>query len=151
MHIPFYTTIHPLAMVSRPGGSYGNNGDSFPLTWRSLIKGIRPNPYATGIPISYAGVIILYPRHYVSFVLHKGMSFKWETECGLGTLHCGLMSPVAPWPSEQMLYEFCLSPWIFIQINNFFKLPALGIEPLALTLQGQCSTPTLQGLTGPDS
>ena len=36
---------------------------------------------------------------------------------------------------------FCLSPWIFIQINFFFsKLP--GIEPLTLGLQSQRSTHT---------
>ena len=42
---------------------------------------------------------------------------------------------------------FCVSQWIFIQINNFFKLPAPGIEPLTLGLQGQCSTPTPRGLS----
>ena len=40
---------------------------------------------------------------------------------------------------------FCVSPWIFIQINNFFKLPAPGIEPLTLGLQIQRSTPTPWG------
>ena len=32
---------------------------------------------------------------------------------------------------------FCESPWIFIHINNFTKLPAQGIEPLTLGLQSQ--------------
>ena len=35
---------------------------------------------------------------------------------------------------------FCVSPWIFIQINNFSKLP--GIEPVTLGLQSQRSTST---------
>ena len=35
---------------------------------------------------------------------------------------------------------FCVSPWIFIQINNFSKLP--GMEPLTLGLQSQRSTST---------
>ena len=33
------------------------------------------------------------------------------------------------------LYDFCGSPGIFIQINNFFKLMAPGIQPLTLGLQ----------------
>ena len=40
---------------------------------------------------------------------------------------------------------FCVSPWIFIQINNFSKLPAAGIEPLTLGLQSQRSTSTQWG------
>ena len=40
---------------------------------------------------------------------------------------------------------FCVSPWIFIQINNFSKLPALGIKPLTLALQSQHSTSTPWG------
>ena len=51
------------------------------------------------------------------------------------------MSDLTAWPSERRLYEFCMSPWIFIRVNNFFKLPAPGIEPLTLGLQGQSSTP----------
>ena len=35
-----------------------------------------------------------------------------------------------------------MSPWIFIQINNFSKLPAPGIEPLTLGLQSQSFTST---------
>ena len=44
------------------------------------------------------------------------------------------------------LLWFCGSPWIFIQLNNFFKLLALGIEPLTLAIQVQCSPPTPQGI-----
>ena len=29
-----------------------------PVSLRSLIKGVRPSPYATGVPNSYAGIII---------------------------------------------------------------------------------------------
>ena len=56
-------------------------------------------------------------------------------------------SMIYPNHLEWRLYEFCVSQWIFIQINNFFNLPVPGIEPLTLGLQGQCSTPTPQGLT----
>ena len=61
--------------------------------------------------------------------------------------HCGPTSAQTYWPSEKRLYYFCVSLWIFIQINNYFKLLALEIEPLTLGLQGQCSTPTPRGLT----
>ena len=37
---------------------------------------------------------------------------------------------------------FCVSPGIFIQINNISKLPAPVIEPLTLGLQNQRFTPT---------
>ena len=37
------------------------------------------------------------------------------------------------------VFKICVSPWIFIQIKNFFKLLALGIKPLTLGRQGQCS------------
>ena len=43
------------------------------------------------------------------------------------------------------LFWFCGSPWIFIQINNFFKLPVPGIEPLTLGLQVQRFPPTPRG------
>jgi hypothetical protein len=39
--------------------------------------------------------------------------------------------------THESLLWFCGSPWIFIQINNFFKLLAAGIEPLTLGLQVQ--------------
>ena len=45
------------------------------------------------------------------------------------------------------LLWFCGSPWIFIQLNNFFKLPAPGIELLTLGLQVQCSLLTPRGLS----
>ena len=56
-----------------------------------------------------------------------------------------MASALSTWPSERRLYEFCVSPWIFIQINNFFKLPVPGIEPLTLGFLGQSSTPTPRG------
>ena len=37
-------------------------------------------------------------------------------------------------------YEFCVSPCIFIHMNNFLNLPALGIEPLTLGLQASALT-----------
>ena len=40
---------------------------------------------------------------------------------------------------------YCSSPWTFIQINNFSRLPALGIEPLTHGLQNQHSTSTPWG------
>ena len=42
-------------------------------------------------------------------------------------------------------YEICMSPWIFIQINNFFKLPAPGIKPLTLGMQDQRTIPSAMG------
>ena len=71
------------------------------------------------------------------------------TECGLSALQHSLWPDIcsnrlAIWTKALWV---CVSPWIFIQINNFFKLPAPGIEPLTLGLQGQCSTPTPRGLT----
>ena len=44
------------------------------------------------------------------------------------------------------LLWFCGSPWIFIQLDNFFKLPPPGIEPLTLGLYIQHSPPTPRGL-----
>ena len=49
------------------------------------------------------------------------------------------------------LLWFCWSPWIFIQLNNFFKFPTLGIKPLTLGLQVQHSPPTPQGLPSCES
>ena len=49
------------------------------------------------------------------------------------------------------LLWFCWSPWIFIQLNNFFKFPTPGIKPLTLGLQVQHSPPTPQGLPSCES
>ena len=49
------------------------------------------------------------------------------------------------WPSERSLYKICVSPWIFIHINNLFKLLASGIEPLTLGLQGHLSIHSTMG------
>jgi hypothetical protein len=45
-------------------------------------------------------------------------------------------------PRQALSSHPCISIMIFIQINNFFKLPAMGIEPLTLGLQVQCSPST---------
>ena len=44
-------------------------------------------------------------------------------------------------PARTSLLWFCGSPWIIIQLNNFSKLPATGIEPLIIG-----RSPTPQGL-----
>ena len=68
------------------------------------------------------------------------------TERGLGALQHSLWPDVrsnrlAIWTKALWVL------WIFIQINIFFKLPAPGIDPLTLGLQGQSSAPTPRGLT----
>ena len=58
------------------------------------------------------------------YVFH--IACKWAL---YGT-HSGPISTLTAWPSEKRLYEFYVSPWIFIQINNFFELLVPRIEPL---------------------
>ena len=70
-------------------------------------------------------------------------------EHGLGALQRSLWPDIhsihlGNWTKASLFYDFCGSPWIFIQINNFFKLTAPGIKPLTLGSQVQRSPPMPQ-------
>ena len=115
------------------------------LLERSPIKGGRPSPYATGVSF------LLGRRYHLTHVrvCAKQNHFfqigrKWEMHC---STYCRPTSTLFTWPSEHRLlfYDFCGNPGIFIQINNFFKLPVPVIEPLTLGLQVQRSPPTPRG------
>ena len=75
-----------------------------------------------------------------------------QKKTGLGALQHSLWPDIhsihlAIRTKASLFYDFCGRPWIFIQINNFFKLPAQGIEPLTLGMQGHTLSPPPWGLT----
>ena len=82
----FFRSLDLLSIFFRPFQSQSEYGflpnffqrRYYTVSWRSLVKGVMPIPYATCVPNSLAGVII------------------------------------SPRP---LYYDFCWSPWIFIQIN----------------------------------
>ena len=60
-------------------------------------------------------------------LLCKSISFTSKREMNVDyahcSTHCGPTSTLSTWPFERRLlffYDFSVSPWIFIQINNFF-------------------------------
>ena len=53
--------------------------------------------------------------------------------------------PLGHLNEASLFYHFCGSPWIFIQINNFLKLPVPGIKPLTLGSQVQRTHSTPRG------
>ena len=103
-------------------------------------------------------LVFLFPRQALSshhrclcfakvFLSHRS---QVGNERGLGARQHSLWPNVhsihlAIWTKASLYYDFCGSPWIFIQINNFFKLLAPGIEPLTLGSQVQRSPPRPRG------
>ena len=127
-----------------------NRGDTYYTVFRrSPIKEIRSSPYATGM---YSFSL----RQVLSSQIHQCLCFakvflshrsQEGNEHGLGALQHSLWPNthsihLAIWMKAPLFYDFCGSLWIFIQLNNFFKLPAPGIEPLTPGLQVQSLPPT---------
>ena len=78
-------------------------------------------------------------NHFWSFFLTKSVSWHDSRQGSLAKpLYCFSYILGRRYHLTSLLW-FCGSPWIFIQLKNFFKLPAPGIEPLTLGLQVQHS------------
>ena len=71
------------------------------------------------------------------YFFHIGCKWEMNVDQAHGSTHCGPTSTLSTWPYEQRLFFIMIFVGIFIQINNFFKLLAPGIEPLILGSQVQ--------------
>ena len=83
---------------------------------------------------------LCFAKVFLSHRSHAG------NEHGLGALQHSIHFAI--WTKASLFYDFCGSPCIFIQINNFFKLHALGIKRLTL---GSQLPPTPPGLVSAET
>ena len=109
----------------------------YTVFWWSPIKGVGPSLYATGIPFSPKQALSSLPCQCLCsakvFLSHRSQA-RNEHRLGqrflllrcpwLGALQHSLRPVIhsihlAIWTKACLFYDFCGSPWIFIQIHNF--------------------------------
>ena len=89
----------------------------YAVFWQSPIKGVRPIPYATGVPFSPRQALSSHPCQCLCLAIvllsHRSQEVN---ECGLGALQHSLWPDIhsihlAVWTKASLFHDFCGSSW----------------------------------------